>query len=200
MFLLLTAVALLLAACDEGGLIGGERGSGDLVAESRDVGAFTNIDASGAINLDLRVDPAVSHSVTVNYDDNILDNVVTRLDGDTLIIKLDGSVNLTGNADRVVVVTMPDLAKLEASGASDVRVAGSVSSYRLDASGASQVDLRELEAIDIEVDISGASDVDLFATGTVRGDVSGASDVKVLGEPVSVLIDSSGASTVDIVD
>ena len=197
---MLTTVLLLLSACEGTGLIPGEKGSGNLVTEIRSVDPFTSIEASGAINVELTVDPAGLHTVTITYDDNILDNVVTRVDGDTLVLELNGSLNLTGNADRVVVVTLPDLAALEASGASDIYATGSVTSYRLHASGASEVDLRNLEAVDIDVDISGASDVGLFATGTVRGDVSGASDVKVHGDPISVLIDSSGASSVDIVD
>jgi hypothetical protein len=200
MFVLLAVVTLVLASCDGVGFVGGEKGSGNLVTESRDVDTFSSIEASGAINVELTVDPGASHTVTVTYDDNILDNVITRVAGDTLVLELDGSLNLTGNADRVVVVTMPDLAGIEASGASGVHGSGSASTYSLDASGASRVDVRDLEAIDIDVDVSGASDVDLFATGTVRGEVSGASDVKVYGKPISVLIDSSGASTVDIVD
>lgn len=199
-FLALATLPLLLAACEGTGLIGGEQGSGNLMTESRDVDTFTSIEASGAINVVLTVDPATTHSVTVTYDDNILDNVVTLVTDDTLVLELNGSLNLTGNADRMVMVTMPGLAVLDASGASEVQASGSASAYKLDASGASQMDLRDLEALDIDVDVSGASDVDLFATGTVRGEVSGASDVKVYGKPISVLIDSSGASSVDIVD
>lgn len=199
--LLLAVVTLVLTACEEGGLVGGVTGSGNLVTEVRDVaGTFTGIEASGAVNVDITVGAGESHTVNVTYDDNILDKVVTRVSGGTLILELEGSLNLTGDAGRIVAVTMPELTALDASGASDVHVVGSTTSYTLDASGASNVDVRDLEAVDIQIDVSGASDVDLFATGTVSGDVSGASDVKVFGKPVSALIDSSGASTVDIVD
>ena len=198
--LVVALTGLLLGACDEGFSISGERGSGDLVTETRELEPFTSIDAGGAINLDLVVDAAAPQSVTVTYDDNILDNVVTRVSGSTLVIELEGSLNLTGNSNRVVTVTINELESLEASGATDVRVSGTIGSYRLDVSGASSVDARDLVAEDIEVDASGASNADLYATGTVSGSVSGASNLNVYGEPKSVLVDSSGASSVDIKD
>jgi hypothetical protein len=192
------ALALLFTACDDIGSIGGEKGSGNLATETREVAAFSELDISSAVNVDLTVDASVGHSVTVTYDDNLLDNLVTRVAGDTLVIEFQGSVNLTGGADRSVAVTMPDVTSIDVSGASSVTATGSTASYRLDASGASQVDLRNLEVVDAEIDVSGASNVDVFATGTVSGSASGASDVTISGKPASVLVDSSGASNVDI--
>ena len=173
------ALALLFAACDDIGSIGGEKGSGNLATETREVAAFSELDISSAVNVDLTVDASVGHSVTVTYDDNLLDKLVTRVAGDTLVIELQGSVNLTGGADRSVTVTMPDVTSIDVSGASSVTATGSTASYRLDASGASQVDLRNLEVVDAEIDVSGASNVDVFATGTVSGSASGASDVTI---------------------
>ena len=161
---------------------------------------FSDIDVGSAVSVNLTVDAAATHSVVVTYDDNLLDNLITRISGDTLIVELEGSVNLTGGADRSVQVTMPEVASIEVSGASSVTATGSTASYRLDASGASQVDLRNLEVVDAEIDVSGASKVDVFATGTVSGSASGASDVTISGKPASVLVDSSGASNVDIKD
>jgi hypothetical protein len=216
----LVAALLVLAACEEVGLGIGEEGSGNLVTEQRDVAEFNSIDVGSALDLDVTVDPAAAQSVVVIFDDNLIDKVVTRVSGETLILEIDGSVNLTGSADRGINVTMKELVSLEASGASDVtasgttngfvgleasgasdvEVSGVTTSYRLDASGASSVDARDLVATDIDVDVSGASSVDLHSTGTVTGEVSGASSLDVYGDPISVLVDSSGASSIDIAD
>jgi len=198
LLLTIAALSLLVAGCDGVGIGTGETGSGNLLTESRDVASFNRIEASGAINVELRVEPDLSHSVSVTYDDNILDNVDTRVAGNTLILELEGNLNLTGSVERFVAVTMPQVESLKLSGASEVRGTGSATAYELDASGASRADLLGLEAIDIAIDVSGASNVDLFATGTVSGSVSGASHVAVFGDPASALIDSSGASTVDV--
>jgi PBP1b-binding outer membrane lipoprotein LpoB len=196
--LTVAAVALVLAGCDDIGLTSGETGSRNVVTEIREVSTFSGIDVGSAIKVEVSVDPTASQSVSVTYDDNIIDKLVTRVSNDTLILEFDGSVNLTGSADRVIAITVAKLETLEASGASNVEATGSAGALRLDASGASRVDLRDLEAVDMEIDISGASKVDLFVTGTVSGDVSGASNVNIYGNPVSALIDSSGASTVDV--
>ena len=134
----------------------------------------------------------------MTYDDNIIDRVVTEVRGDTLVVELTGSVSLTGSADRHVAVTIHELRGLDVSGASTIDATGTVASYRLDASGASKTLLRELLATDVAIDVSGASSVELLATGTVSGSLSGASNLEVYGEPVRVLVDSSGASSVDI--
>ena len=196
----LALVTAILSSCEEGVLTIRDEGSGILVTETRDVGDFTSIEVSAALNLELTIDPEATPSVTVTYDDNIIDDVVTRVSGATLVLEVDGSFNLIGSGDRLIAVTMSELESLEASGATDVKVSGSAASYELIASGASDVDAEGLAAEDIEVDISGASSVDLSATGTVSGEISGASNLRVYGEPVSVLVDSSGASSVDIRD
>lgn len=196
----LIALILLMTACDDIGLIGGEQGSGNLVTEVRDVTPFSEIDVSSAVTVGLTVDPASTHSVIVTYDDNLIDNIRTRVDGDTLTVELQGSVNLTGGADRLVQITMPEVVGIEVSGASSVTATGLAATYRLDASGASRVDLRNLAAADVELDVSGASDVDVSATGTVSGSASGASNLSIYGKPASVLVDSSGASNLDIKD
>ncbi|MDJ0497145.1 MAG: DUF2807 domain-containing protein [Acidimicrobiia bacterium] len=198
--LLTLLIATLLTACENGFIGTGERGSGNMVTETRDVGSFTAIDVRSALNLDLIVDPSATPSVVVTFDDNLIDMVVTRISGSTLVLDIAGSVNLTGSADRSIAVTMNELLSLEASGASDVDATGTTDSYELDASGASSVDVRDLTATDVELDVSGASSVDLYATGTVRGSASGASNLDIYGNPTSVLVDSSGASSVDIKD
>ena len=198
--LLLLLVATVLTACEDGIIGTGERGSGNMVSETREVGSFTAIDVGSALNLDLVVDPDATPSVIVTFDDNLIDMVETRISGSTLVLDIDGSVNLTGSADRSIAVTMNELVSLNASGASDVDVSGVTAAYELDASGASSVDGRDLTATDIELDVSGASSVDLYATGTVRGSASGASNLDIYGNPTSVLVDSSGASSVDIKD
>lgn len=196
----LAVLTLLLCSCEGGILTIQDEGSSVLVTEARDVGAFTSVEVSGALNLELTVDPTAGPAVAVTFDDNLIDRVVTRVSGDTLVLELAGTFNLTGNGDRLITVTMNTLQSLESSGATDVEMSGTVSSYRLEVSGASDVDAVDLTAADVDVDISGASGVKLSANGVVSGSVSGASNLRVHGDPTSVQVDSSGASNVNIED
>lgn len=178
-----------LAACNPG--------SGDLITETRDVGDFDSIEASDAVNVELTVEPGAGTSVSVTYDDNLIDQIVTEVRGSTLEISIDGNVSTIGGG-RFVAVTVASLDSIEVSGAVDVNGEGQLETYELVASGASDVDFRDLTAVDVTIEISGASDVNLYASGSVTGDVSGASDVTVDGDPSDVRVETSGASDFNV--
>ena len=187
LLVLLVPLGLLtLTAC-------GSTGSGNLITETRDVGSFTRIDAGGGVNIDLTVDPNASQSVSVTYDDNLLDNVVTRVDGDTLIVELEGAFLVTGSGRFVAVVT-DFIDGIEASGGSDLTGNGVIESYQLRASGGSDVDLRDLKASSVEIDASGGTDVQVFASESITGTASGGSNVEVSGSPATVNVDQSGGA------
>jgi hypothetical protein len=182
-------LAVPLAACNPG--------SGDLTTEVREVDDFDSIEASDAVNVELTVEPGAETSVSVTYDDNLIDQIVTEVRGSTLEISIDGHVSTFGGG-RFVAVTVDSLETIEASGAVDVNGEGQLDTYELVASGASDVDFSDLTAVDVTIEISGASDVTLSASGSVTGEVSGASDVTVEGSPNNVVVETSGASDFDV--
>ena len=197
----LSVLALpILAGCEGGILTIPDEGSGVAATEERDVGQFTSIDVSGALNLRLTLDAAAVPSVSVTFDDNLIDRVITRIEGGTLVLEIDGAVNLTGSNNRFITVSVADIESIRASGAADVEAVGAVRSYSLNASGASDVDAEELVADLVEVDISGASGVEVHATDAISGSVSGASRLRIHGDPKQVGVESSGASNVSIDD
>ena len=156
-------LVLLFTAC-------GPSGSGNVVGQTRNVGPFDRIDVSSALDLVLVVAPGAAQSVTVGYDDDLQDRIVVRVEGTTLVLEIDGTVNLIGEG-RAIEVVAPDLVALTASGAADVEASGALDALRLTSSGASDVDLSNLGVGDLEVAISGASDVTVFATASVTGSV-----------------------------
>lgn len=188
----LVAVALVFAAC-------GAVGSGDIITETRQVGDFDRIEISGGIDVDLHVDPAAEQEIIVTFDDNLMDRIITRVTGSTLMIGFESGVQFTGGG-RFVAVIANDLEALEVSGGSDVNGSGAVDFYLLEASGGSDAELRDLIAEDVDVDASGGANVDIYASSTVEGDASGGSDVTVHGDPETVIIDTSGGADVNIAD
>jgi hypothetical protein len=182
------ALGLVVAAC-------GTMGSGDVVTEERPLSGFDRVSVSGAMDAEITVEAGAGFRVTVRADDNLIEQIETDVVGTTLEIGSTGSfVNPT---EKVVVVVMPDLAAIEASGASDVTASGVVDALVVDASGASDVDTAALDAETVNVDVSGASDVTVFARSAVTGEASGASNVDILGSPATVQVETSGASDVD---
>jgi hypothetical protein len=141
-------LVLSLAAC-------GAVGSGNIVSEARDVAGFDSSDVSQGITLDLQVEESASHSVTVNYDDNIIGKPVTAESNGTLIVKFNGSVRLSGSrSDRVVTVVMPRLSALQARGGASVTVRGAADQLAIDASGGASIITSDLLAVDVTVDVS----------------------------------------------
>jgi len=82
------------------------------------------------------------------------------------------------------------------SGASSIDLEGYAGDASVEASGASRVNLANFSVSNATVRISGASVVTVNTSGTIDGNVSGASRLTYLGNP-ALTIEMSGDSTVD---
>lgn len=101
----------------------------------------------------------------------------------------------TSGASNVLLNTKAETFTLKTSGASDVKLNGSTKEFNILSSGASSVKAKEFEAEKISVTESGASDLTVNATKEITGNVSGASSIKVLGNPAVNDLKFSGASS-----
>lgn len=129
--------------------------------------SLTGIDVSGAS--DVKIGGFISNK---NFD-----------------VELSGASSLEGE------ITADDVS-IEASGASRARLIGEANNLRLDASGASNIDLEDFPVVDAEIELSGASEVEVTLSGTLDIDVSGASRLYYGGNPTIRRIDLSGASSI----
>ncbi len=195
--LLVPLVLMTLTACGVSG-VGGVKGSGNLITETREVGSFTRIAVSGGANVELTVDPNLTQSVSVTYDDNVIRFIVTEVDSNTLVIDTRGSFSTTGGPRRLVTVVINDIEVITTRDGADVTGNGVTESYRLRASDGSDVDLVDLQATSVEIDASGGTDVWVFASESITVEASGAADVEVFGSPVNVNISESGAADVSL--
>jgi len=106
----------------------------------------------------------------------------------------DLAMDISGAADLNLEFTA-DRFEAEFSGASEVDFRGSCKSGYIELSGASDFDASEMEFVDLTVEVSGASDARVWASGTLNIDASGASSIRYKGSP-KISIDESGASSV----
>jgi hypothetical protein len=97
-------------------------------------------------------------------------------------------------------VTVSDLKNssfgLDTSGASKIDLAGETDKLVIDVSGASKIDAENLKSRAATVDSSGASKITVFATESVRAEASGASKILYTGGATDVVKNTSGASSV----
>ncbi|MDF1673604.1 MAG: DUF2807 domain-containing protein [Vicingaceae bacterium] len=81
------------------------------------------------------------------------------------------------------------------SGASDIKLSGSATNFDLVLSGASDLKAQEFIAQNIKVNVSGASDLKVYAAKSITGKASGASNINVKGSPEVRAINSSTATS-----
>ena len=88
-----------------------------------------------------------------------------------------------------------DRIRMSLSGASEVRISGTSESVSIDASGASEIKMGDLQCKNMNLNLSGASEVEAFVTEELEIDASGASDIRYRGNP-RIKQDLSGAASV----
>jgi hypothetical protein len=147
-------------------------------AEMRTInGSFNKIIVSNAIDLYLSQSDNESLAVSAS-EDKYKDYIKTVVENNVLKIYADGDRNWFGKGRKFkVYVSFKNLQELEASGASDVVIAGTLKSDQL------------------KLNLSGASDLNgRIETGSLEVECSGASDITISGHATDVKIRSSGAS------
>jgi hypothetical protein len=167
--------------------------------QSRDVAAFTRVEAEDQVDVDLRV--GEPRRLRVRAGEKVIDDVRTEVRDGTLYVSYDGPGIRRG--PLLIEVATPSLDAIAISGASDVRVgglaaealdirvsgagdiaaAGRVDRLALDISGAGDADLAELTAGEARVELSGAGDADVHAADRLDAEVSGAGDLAYRGDP-----------------
>jgi hypothetical protein len=186
----LSAAVLLLSSCNGFDCI---NGSGNQVTESRDIGTFTQVETSGSLKIVLSQDS--TSSVRILADDNIQEEIQTRLSGNTLKIDIDG--NFCDAGPVTIYLSSKDYQKIESSGSVEVLSEGKLNLNELDLElhGSSKVML-DLNVKSLRTSSSGSSEIVLKGqAGTHDLDMTGSSSVEALDFVVGEYqINSTGAS------
>lgn len=188
---IITGFIVLSAGC-AGNLIG----SSNIETKEMEYSDFSKVEVSSAFEVDISQGDTYFVSITAN--DNLFEHLDIRQNGRTLYIGLKQPRIYIRTTQKAAII-MPELDRLELSGASKGEVRGfhSNNPIEFEVSGASLLDIKDIEAGDSEFDISGASKF----TGNIVAtecdfNVSGASTVELIGSAGDVYIDASGASKV----
>jgi hypothetical protein len=193
--ILFTAAVMSLSSC----MIGGTRGSGHVITQIYNQSDFKNIDISSVMKVYLT--QGDHYSIKIQGEDNILDLMEMKKDGDKLSFGFKNNTNVSPTKDILIYITAPDFHKLEASGAGGFVSEGTIKANEIlvDMSGATKVKL-DVDAQSVKVDASGASVIVLSGnTNTLSVDGSGSMDVKAFDlKTQQTYIDISGAGTAKV--
>ena len=174
----------------------------DADAEMRTVeGDFNSIRVSGGIDIYISQSDEVAVAVSASKD-KFRDGVKTVVKNGELQVYYDNEAAWKISDKKLVVyIAFRNLEKIQASGASDIIVAGTINvpSLRLDMSGASDFKGAVSVAL-LTLHLSGASDVSISGTATTLNiQSSGASDVKGYGLSADICsAHASGASDIHV--
>jgi hypothetical protein len=117
--------------------------------------------------------------------DVIIENI---LEGEALTINSSGASDISGQVNVSYL-------KVGCSGASDAKLSGFAGTLEVNLSGSSDMKSYELVCDHAEVDLSGASGLNITVNNSVSGSTSGASDLNVKGS-ATLDVASSGASSI----
>ncbi len=155
----------------------GTKGSRNVISQERNLSGFDAVEVSGGLEVILIQQSGFS--LTVEADDNILDQIITEVRGKRLFLRTEGSII---NAKQMrITVGMPTLTALSASGGTLVKTQG------------------RWETDEFQVATSGGSNVTMstIKAGTVRMATSGGSLIKISGETDEFVLAGSGGSRID---
>lgn len=210
-FTFFIAVALF-SACNKVQELKDIKGSGNVKTEPRSLSGFKEIKAANAVNLEITVQK--DFAVTVEADDNLLPYVTTEVSGGVLKISTDDIIStktkvnvkismpeltdldVSGASTANITGTKTDSLKLNASGASKIKIDGEVKSVEAIASGASGIDAEKLKTENARTDASGASTITVSPNGNLEANASGASGVIYTSDPKNIKQNSSDVSSI----
>ena len=214
------AAVIALSAC-EVRIDGDElKGSGKITTEVRTVTAFDTISNTTPFDVVVTVEGAAS--VSVVGDDNLLAEVETVVEGNTLVLrnKRNGRLHISWNHTPLTIkVTLPILNKLSNTGSGDIRLlkvhgdkliinsdgsgdiqaSGTVGEANVTSNGSGDLDLSQLHASKFSLAQNGSGDAHLSGiTQSLEVDMNGSGDLEAESlqlERATVKIRGPGGAT-----
>ena len=207
LIVLLVGCVVVVAGCH----LPGVRGNGQIKTEERQVGAFANLDAGGAFEIEWE---SGSPALRITTDENLLPYIENNVSDDTLRLRtrdhiwpthgikiVISSPTRTGGRTRgAIKLTVKQLSgptfALESKGASEVTLSGNVDRLLVDMTGASQLAADGLQARTAEISTTGAGDAEVAVTDTLNVVITGAGKVTYSGNPATIKKQITGAGSI----
>lgn len=156
------------------------RVSGEVVRTEVNLSGYTGLRVSNAFNAHVAFSDT-EEKIIVEANSDIQDRIVVKLEGNDLVVRLKRFTSIRGNATLNVYITTKNIHFFDISGASSITLDSPLeldTAGHIEISGASHF-RGELRASDLEIDASGASDLDIYGeVGFLDAALSGASNLR----------------------
>ena len=175
--------------------------------QTRDVPAFDSVVFGGSGTLKIMV--GGDHSVVLEGDPRLLEEVETTVKGGRLLIKRYSDWSFFGRKDYgslIARVRMPQLDEammagsgdldveglnggktaLVIAGSGDIEAEGKLDFLELTINGSGEAEMPDLEVKDADVTINGSGDVLVKVSGNLDATINGSGDIEYIDEPEHV--------------
>lgn len=209
-------------------------GNGNVSDEKRPLSNINTVKTSGSI--DVVINSGNDYSLTVENDENLIPFVVTEVNGgelnihykngysvmndhakvivtvptlDRIIASGSGDVttngvikssneiemNTSGSGDIKATVDAPSV-KVTGSGSGDIELSGMTKNFDCSISGSGDIKCSDLKSENAVIHVAGSSNVHVFASVSLKVNVTGSGDVYYSGNPATPEIHIAGSGTV----
>lgn len=200
-------LVILLAGCGWPGI----RGNGNITTDQRTVGAFSELEAGGGFEIEWRNGPP---SLSITTDENLLPYIESQVSDNRLRLHSRDHIWSTHGVKIVVSSPTRNGAKLtgavkltatqiagpkfyfRSTGASEVRLDGTVDELLADMTGASELSAKNLQCKIAEISTTGAAEAKIAVTETLKVSITGAGEVSYYGNPPNIEKHITGAGSI----
>ncbi|MCV2369522.1 head GIN domain-containing protein [Roseateles oligotrophus] len=182
------------------------KASGEIVSESRDLGAFDALSLAGSYKVVVRQGATVK--LELKADKNFLPLIETRVvegsKGRTLEVSTKKGFSFSSKNDPQITLVLPQLRAVAIAGSGDVRVETmKTPAVNVSVSGSGDIEFVDLSSDSLSVQVSGSGDIKASGrTGKFSLSVAGSGDIDARGlqaDEVKASIAGSGNATVHAV-
>lgn len=155
-------------------------GNGNYSSENRKVSDYNEVNLQGF--MDVVLVAGTEGNLKIEAESNLLEYIVTEVQGDRLRISVKEGMNLKPSRDNEILITVPfeSLEAVSLTGSGDIDAAD------------------EIRAENFVVQVTGSGDVNLnLSAGTVQGKVVGSGDLGLSGTASEVDLVVSGSGDIE---
>jgi hypothetical protein len=157
------------------------KGKGEVITETRTTGTYNAV--SLAISANVYITQGAVYELRLNGQENILDEIVTEVEGDRLVIRVRKGVILGNHEPVRVYITAPAVTHLDVSGSGDLFFDN------------------EWTAVALSTNISGSGNINLALVNTAHfsAKISGSGTIRATsGKATREELTISGSGTIDL--
>ena len=152
------------------------KGNGNITTENRSKGDYDGLKSAGPMNFKLV--QGKEGNITIEGDSNLMEHIVTKVEGGKLVVKVEDGVNLRPSKTIVVTIPYESINSVSLAGSGDIENSGTIKANTFDVSLAGSGDINlNINSNSVESSISGSGDIELSgSTKDLTTKVTGSGD------------------------